>query len=365
MTAARSVPRDSVELEVTRIYEDLLGVDGVDVHADFFTLGGHSLLAVQLLARIKKTFGTVVPVSVLFEHADEEAASVAMLSGLVRHGLGGRQPDSPAGPVTLRRGDGGGPVFCVHPAGGDLIAFRELVRLLPPERPVYGLPAPPADTDPYEPELSDIAEHHLARLTEAQPSGPYSLIGWSMGGVLAAEMAGRLRAAGARVDLLALVDSYPAAETDAPGETEILSAFATHLGGVLGRPFAVPADDLRALSFDDGLARVLAAARAAGALPPGTDITELLTWLTLFRAHDRARRRHRAVRPVEELLLVFASDADPLRRDRAADSWQRITERPVRRHVVPGDHYSMLTEPHVRELATILTDALRAPAERS
>ncbi|MGV9980029.1 thioesterase domain-containing protein [Micromonospora wenchangensis] len=365
MTATRSVRGDSVELGVARIYEDLLGLDEVDIHADFFALGGHSLLAIQMLARIKKTFGTVVPVSALFEHADEEAATVSVLSGLVRRDLGVRLPDSPAGPVTLRHGGDADPVFCVHPAGGDLVGFRELVRLLPAERPVYGLPAPPADTQPYEPELSDIARHHLSRLTEAHPTGPYSLIGWSLGGLIAAEMAGLLRETGARVDLLAAVDSYPAEETGAPDETAILSAFATHLGRVLGRPFSVPADDLRQLTFDDGLARVLATAREVGAVSPDTDLSELLSWLTLFRAHDHARRHHRLNRPVEHLVLVFASDGDPVAQDRAAASWQRITRYPVRRHLVPGDHYSMLTEPHVGELAAILTEALATSAARS
>jgi thioesterase domain-containing protein len=227
---------------------------------------------------------------------------------------------------------------------------------------VFALPAPPADADPYEPTLEEIAEYHLAQVRAVQPSGPYSLIGWSMGGALAVEIAGRLRHSGEQIDLLALIDCYQAEDFSTAQETEMMLAFVAHLGSVLDRPFTVAATELDALSFTDALARVLAVAREGGVLTSGTDLTDPLNWLTLLRAHNNAQRHYQPTRPVEHLLLVFASEGDAVVQERAAGWWQKVSEQTVHRYTVTGNHYSILVEPQVRELAAVLARAIHATA---
>ncbi|MGC2997857.1 thioesterase domain-containing protein [Streptomyces sp. G35A] len=369
MTHPSSPPRDGTELELTHIFEDLLGVEGIGVDDDFFALGGHSLLAARLVARIKKAFGTAIPVSVLFEDTTDDGqpvtASVEFLSRLVRDRGRGDLTHHSSRPLTLRRGGDGTPLFCVHPAGGDVVAFRRLAALLPPTRPVYGLQAPPAAQESPEPGLEAMAAHHRDRLRELRPHGPYALLGWSMGGALAFEIAAGLREEGEEVEFLGLLDSYLGEEFTGSPDAGILAAFAWQLGSLSGTPFAVESEPLATLPYEEGLARVLEAARAARAVPPDTDPADLLEQLRLFRSHVMALHRYRPRRRVDHLVLLFASEGDPAAQDRATTSWQQLSDRVVERHHVKGDHYSMLTDPHVRELAVLLGILLPATPERS
>src|SRR6185436_16427227 len=98
-----------------------------------------------------------------------------------------------------------------------------LTRLLPAQ-PVYGLPSPERP----EADLRALAALHLEAVRQAQPAGPYRLLGWSMGGVVAYEMACQLAAAGEEVELLAVVDSPSPLfwrEAPAPTELEMVAAF--------------------------------------------------------------------------------------------------------------------------------------------
>jgi thioesterase domain-containing protein len=106
--------------------------------------------------------------------------------------------------ATPRARGGREPLFLVHPVGGNVACYLELARQLDLGRPVYGLQAGPASHSGIE----AMAAAYLAAVREVQASGPYHLAGWSLGGVVAYEMAQQLRRAGEEVDFLGLIDSY-------------------------------------------------------------------------------------------------------------------------------------------------------------
>src|SRR5262249_49937648 len=102
------------------------------------------------------------------------------------------------------------PLFCIHPGGGLSLSYSGLMRHLPPDRPIYGLQARGIAHPEMAPEtLEDMAADYLQTIQQIQPSGPYNLLGWSLGGLVAHAIATRLQAQGERVALLALLDSYP------------------------------------------------------------------------------------------------------------------------------------------------------------
>jgi thioesterase domain-containing protein/aryl carrier-like protein len=227
---AADAPRDDVERKLAELWQQLLGAPRVGLKDNFFDLGGHSLIAVRLFARIKKTLGADLTLATLFE-----APTLEQCAALVREAAGiPFTPDAPAGGeplkqtteeaaanvkaaavkawtpvVTIQKGSKGVPFFCVHGAGGNVMNFRELAVTLGKEQPFYGLQARGVDGKlPLATSIEEMATIYLEGIRQVQPKGPYYLGGYSGGGVVAYEMAQRLKAEGEEVRLLAFLDTF-------------------------------------------------------------------------------------------------------------------------------------------------------------
>ena len=202
-TKAFAAPEDELELKLIRIWEKVLNVRPVDINDNFFDLGGHSLLAVRLFAMIEKAFGRNLPLATLFQ-----APTVKALACVVRK-EGWPAPWSSL--VMIQPAGERRPLFCVHAAGGNVLEYRDLARLLGPDQPFYGLQAKGLDgKSDLHTTIPEMAAHYINEMREVQPQGPYLLGGRSSGGTIAFEMACQLKAAGEEVALLALLDTYPA-----------------------------------------------------------------------------------------------------------------------------------------------------------
>ncbi|RKH24400.1 thioesterase domain-containing protein, partial [Corallococcus sicarius] len=169
-------PRDALEMQLARIWEDLLGLRSVGVRTSFFELGGHSLLAVRMVAAVRERLGQSLPLSVLFQQPTLEH-----LAKVLREEA---QDWTPL--VLLEKGaPGHRPLFFVHPGGGNVLAYGELARRLGPSQPVYGLQSRGLDGRPVAESVEEMAALYLEAVRSVQPQGPYLLGGWSMGGVVA------------------------------------------------------------------------------------------------------------------------------------------------------------------------------------
>ncbi|MGW5496076.1 non-ribosomal peptide synthase/polyketide synthase [Streptomyces olivaceoviridis] len=199
---APRAPRTEEERAVCGLFAELLGVTEVGIDDDFFALGGHSLMAARLAGRIRAELGHEVSVRTLFEAPTPAALAEALRTGDTAGATGVLLP--------LRTGGPGTPLFCVHPLGGLGWAYRALARHLDGSHPVYGLQAAGFDEPaPLPSAIAEMAVGYLTRLREVQPSGPYRLLGWSFGGLVAQEMAVQLQDAGEEVELLMLLDTFP------------------------------------------------------------------------------------------------------------------------------------------------------------
>ena len=191
-------PRDELESQLTKIWEKVLGIKAIGVRDNFFDLGGHSLLAVKLFAQIEKAFDKKLPLTTLFQ-----APTVEQLAKVLRH-QGGTSPWYSL--VPIQPGGSRPPLFGIHH-----VYFRDLVRYLGQEQPVYALHygmAEPTDRALSLPKIEDLAAHYIQEMRTLQPEGPYFLMGLSFGGLVAYEMAQQLVAQGQQVAFLALFDSY-------------------------------------------------------------------------------------------------------------------------------------------------------------
>ncbi|MCB4379563.1 hypothetical protein FZX02_03630, partial [Synechococcus sp. MU1644] len=210
-------PETAVEIDLAATWSDLLGVRKVGTRDDFFDLGGNSLVGVRLFAAIRKKHGLSLPLATLFE-----TPTIAELAALMaRRGVG----DGPAGEgaglidstssewsplVVINEGlPGLRGVFMIHGAQGNVMGFKPLTDLFPSKRPVYGIEAYGADglLEPLA-SIPEMARRYIKAMRAVQPHGPYSMAGYSGGGVIAYEMALQLKASGEATDVLVLLDSF-------------------------------------------------------------------------------------------------------------------------------------------------------------
>ncbi len=194
-------PRDTLELQLTQIWSEVLGIQPLGVRDNFFDLGGRSLLAVRLFAQIKKILGFDLPLATLFQ-----APTVEQQASLL-------QQSEWSAPWELlvkiqSSGDSKPPLFIIHGGYSSVLMFYKLAGYLGPKQPVYGLQPQGLDEKQIpQTRIEDMAADYIREIRTVQPQGPYFLGGFSMGGKVAFEMAQQLHFSGQEVAMLALFDT--------------------------------------------------------------------------------------------------------------------------------------------------------------
>jgi thioesterase domain-containing protein/acyl carrier protein len=199
----RRTPRTPQEEILCGLFAEILGLDLVGIDENFFELGGHSLLAIRLISRVRASLDVEIGIRNLFEAPTVEALAKRLVPG--RPARSDFEVLLPIRPVGSKR-----PLFCIHDAGGFSWPYSKLIRHIPPEHPIYGLQARNLTHREMRPHsMDEMAADYINLIRKIQPDGPYNVLGWSFGGLVAHVIATRLQSMGQDVSLLALLDSYP------------------------------------------------------------------------------------------------------------------------------------------------------------
>lgn len=348
-------PRSDTERRLVEIWEETFDVRPIGVTESFFDLGGHSLMALRMVGRIRATFGEELALTTLLTEPTIEALARRLERG----------PSSESsGPLVAIQPEGTRmPLFCVHPSSGSVMDYHRLAHHLGAEQPFFGLEARglEGEAEPLT-RVEDMARSYIAALRQARPAGPYALAGHSFGGIVAFEMARQLLDEGQPVALVALIDAWA---TPMPGEpgAEDRGALLSGVGDALGLPLGeidVAWDHFWRLAPPEQVAYALDVAVAAGALPPEVSLAQLRRLLTLHLVNIDAMRRYVA-RPIScPLVVLRASEELSVTSRDGALGWNAMTTGSVEVLTVPGNHFSMLREPHVRIAAARLRGCLEA-----
>ncbi|MGW3176546.1 amino acid adenylation domain-containing protein [Streptomyces sp. NPDC001153] len=337
-------PSTPTEQALARIWGELLRQDELGVHDDFFEIGGHSLLATVMITRVRKQLGAQLSLRQVLE-----MPRIAELARAVDSARGEENPAEDGQLVRLSGGSGTRPLFCVHGIGGDVLPFRPLAEELGDDGPVLAFRAQGTDLgEKPRGDIRQMAAAYLFEMRKVQPSGPYRIAGWSLGGLVAYEIARQLSFDGERTELLLLIDTYAPgtrAYDGFDGDARARArSFTAELAGT-GFPGDIP--DPESLALPDGSA--------------GGPDEELRRRFKTYLAHSTAAARYRPSArrlQVDRFLLVRATGQERPEGTSAALGWERFTggEGP---DVLPvdADHYSALRQPAVASFAGRLREA--------
>jgi thioesterase domain-containing protein len=426
-----------LERYLARLWQELLKRERVGIHDDFFELGGNSLVGAVLINRLCEVLQEDVALTAIFE-----APTVAELA----HYLEERRPDGVARllgrPVGAPSdGKAGGkasvtasveavappsalvaiqpdgtlpPLFCVHPAGGIVFPYYTLAPYLGKDQPLYGI----QDPNLYSQQstfhsIEDMAAHYVQALQAVQPSGPYALLGWSVGGLIAYEMAQQLTRDGQVVAALLLLDTTPPVLYTKPrtSRRNLRARLQQLWAGVQGlsTTFVASGSTVRPILnyVRSGLFLLAASAQRERVERRSADqrptMRELLRWagmdtwrasllndaevattvsretslllvempavrriLQLVGEHKRLARRYVAQAYSGRITLFRAAPAEQrgAQAHALAKGWEKLAQGGVETHTLSANHVALLVKPYVETLAHELSLCLersRAP----
>lgn len=359
--AAYLPPRNMTELQLVQIWESVLNGRRLGVKDNFFEIGGHSLLAARLVSQVQQKMNVQLPLSALFQ-----GPTIAEMAALIRQ----QSADAAQGPVIAIQPEGyKRPVFCVHPAGGNVLCYYEMAQHMGKggrgmhDRPFYGIEAVGLGGHERMPDqMEALAARYIAAMREVQPHGPYLLGGWCSGGLVAHAMAQQLRARGEQVNLLALLDtSSEQEEMPADIDTQALNNEVSFFVATLkGAGHDVSVADVAHLDPSAQLAYLLQQAKALDAVPPDVTLDYMRTYLHVYEANMRAECSYQ-IRPYDGPAILFrAADHPPAEPEDLG--WGTRMTGPFRVVTVPGNHNSMIEN---RENARILGICFREALENA
>ncbi|OBF26996.1 hypothetical protein A5724_02755 [Mycobacterium sp. ACS1612] len=345
---------------IAEIMAEYANSDAVTAGADFFAAGGTSIGALRVVMAIEHRWGVQIPLAEFVAAPGASALAAVVGSGEVRE----------FDPVVVLRKDGDEPpLVLVHPIGGNVLCYLELVKQLPPGRPVYALQAPGAEPGvaPLR-TVDELAKTYLAAIRRVHPEGPYVLAGWSFGGYVAVEMSRQLDEA----DIAALVLLDTIAMGDGPrtpvAEEDLIKYFFMELLWVArgeGVAELTLAGTTRDELFESGLRHAI----TAGILPGNASPQSIRRLYEIFRANYEATLNYTHEALDRDITLLRCQGKMP---EVAAgvhrifgssytsptNGWDQLSPRSLTVVDVDGDHLTMMGHPHIVDVAAKLGAAI-------
>ena len=328
-------PRNAVERRLAAIWQDVLGIRRIGIRDNYFDLGAESLVTAQVFLQIERQFHRRISPVALFRAPTVEELSRVLDTGERETRWSCLVPVVPQGSKP--------PLFCIHGGAGTILLFYDLARYLGDDRPVYALQAQGLyGGAPPHTSVEEMAQHYLQEIRAVQDHGPYFLVGYCFGAIVAYEMAQRLLASGEKVAILASLNGpCPRYRNVPPGEP---AANSGGLGGSLRRGLRSIRRYLRTLQRKADRWRADYYRRRNTPLP-----VRLRDRYFLANNH-RAEYLYRA-KPYPGDMAIFR--AKGLYRDPCL-GWADLVQGGFTVHEIPGrhvDHRSMMEEPAVQALA--------------
>ncbi|MDN3579773.1 non-ribosomal peptide synthetase [Mucilaginibacter flavus] len=347
-------PRTENEKLVAEIWQELMGIKSISIGDNFFELGGRSLVAVQIMARIEKETGKRLPLATLFEHATIEKLAARLDIDPASITWESLVPIKPTGSKM--------PLYIVHGAGLNVLLFNALAMNMDADQPVYGLQAKGLNgiDEPLD-VMEEIAANYIAEIVAKNPDGPYALAGYSLGGIIAYEMAKQLMAAGKEVKMLAMFDTYADLSTAHDPAMKRAINKGVLLLKQIGHTFVLLAEDPKRTIEYKSLILKRRIIKLFWKLAPGKDQKKEGFFAydnEIDEASEKALRNY-VITPLNIAIELFrAKKRTFYMADFEFLGWTPFAKKGVHVHEIPGEHNTIFAPPNDKEFAVVLQKCL-------
>jgi thioesterase domain-containing protein/acyl carrier protein len=361
--------RDTIELRLIQVFKEILKTKHISRTDSFFDLGGHSLTAVRLMARIATEFRQHLPLATLFRNS-----SAASLAGFLRNNSSDSNWQTII-PLSVDCAEPDCPeVFCIPGAGGNALYLQPLSRVLSAEVNIFAFQPPGLDgrTEPHQ-QIAELSAYYVRELTKFRPNGSYILAGHSFGGLVAYEMARQIISNGGIVKKLIILDSAAPHLVNPTGLDWSDAAWFKQIADIASHQFetdvSVTSNELNnCVDSNTQLELLHSRLIACGILPEDSPINHFRGFVAVYKANLMMEYESIPEKTLNvSTLIIRSADHQPAeltnerahairnQQDLGWNLW--LTNSPVITET-PGDHLSMLNQPHVVTLADVLREKL-------
>lgn len=344
-------PNTPSEKIVAGIWQEVLGLNSIDVNDDFFEIGGHSIIGVKVMAKLEKDTGIRIPLVGLLKNPTIRSFAAYMDAEFFT--WDSLVPLKPTGTKP--------PLYIVHGANHQVLIFDALAQFMDADQPVYGLQSRGLNgIDKPHDSIDEMAAEYIKEILVSNPDGPYALAGFSYGGIVAYEMARQLRAQGKEVTILAQFDTYvfPQYYYKSPLIKKVISVLygIGKVGYLILNMFSNRKNfkrrsELLGLLFKGYYLR-LRHGRAKQYEKQFNVPIELL------EHHNKATSEY-TITPQDLVIDLFRADEEVnFVHDRDLLGWKKIASKGIRKHMVKGNHVDMFEKPQVKDFSIILQKVL-------
>lgn len=338
-------PRDETELAIKHIWEEVLTQSVKGIHTDFFDAGGNSLMAIEIIAKLNKHFTTDFSIAILFE-----CPTIHLLASKIRTGTYSAS-QSPL--VLLRKGTGNSNLFLIHPAGGDVLSYYDLARNIDSDYSIYGLQAKKTDSKPES--IQEVSALYLQAIVEETLTGNFIFGGWSMGALVAYEMARLYKEnTGKYAPVIILDQKAPAALADTVMDTvDKLSLFGEKINHLVGRKTQLTKTALEGLTATERSALFLQEFKESNLVPEDLKPEEFHGFLDVMLYHNEITIKYQTETYYGPVLLIRAADstfADDAIIQTPDYGWINYIPETLSVIEVPGNHITLIRKPNVENV---------------